>query len=68
VETSGLDPEDTVPSLEGAILDAAVDYVSSLDSSHYGVTRVSSDPSDHINGMLLVRVRHRTHHSYSNFL
>ncbi|KAL7504685.1 hypothetical protein ACHAXN_002270 [Cyclotella atomus] len=58
VETSGLDPEDTVPSLEGAILDAAVDYVSSLDSSYYGVTRVSSDPSDHINDEVMCTPKH----------
>lgn len=50
VETSGVDPEDTVSPLEGAILDATVDYVSSLDESYHGVTRVSSDPADYITG------------------
>jgi hypothetical protein len=54
VETSGVDPEDAVSSLEGAILDAAVDYVSSMDSSYYGVTRVSSDPSGYISGKFLL--------------
>lgn len=50
VETSGVDAEDTVSPLEDAILAAAVDYVSSLDSSYYEVARVSSSPKDYITG------------------
>ena len=49
-ETSGVNPEDTVSDIEGAILAGAVDYVSSFDSSYGGVTRVSSSPEDYISG------------------
>lgn len=50
VETSEVDPEDTVSSLESAILAAVVDYVSSPESSNYGITRLSSSPKDYISG------------------
>ena len=49
-ETSGVNPEDTISDIEGALLAATVDYVSSLDSSHEGVIRVSSYPDDYISG------------------
>lgn len=54
VETSGLDPEDTISDLEDAILKAAVDHVSSLESTYDVVTRVSSKPDDKISGKLVL--------------
>jgi len=50
METIGVDPEDVLSSVEGAILVGVADDMPSLGTAYNDVTQVSSSPKDHIKG------------------